>query len=262
MTEPKFAKKAQSPTEPSKLPTIATGQTLAPKTKAYFDSGKLTKENTEYVAWVDIMGTKSHIKRGSINEVAIIFYKLHVAGLCAKKDIQNNNIQVYPVMDGFYATSCDALELQEFLGRVFYYSSHAFLSDKKKHIFQYLIKASVAYGKIYHGKDIEQGSADRLDENPNYKDSLILGKPVLEAFQFEKASPPFGIAVHGNARKGFGLAKKDVWWKWYGGGFKSFDFYLELEKYFDFYIENNSVYRYKIDRIVAHKALAKAYFDA
>ncbi len=65
-----------------------------------FKSKLIPTPKNEYVAWVDVMGIQSSMSR-SIDISANFIFKLHIAALNAK----TAKLNIYPVMDGFYALS-------------------------------------------------------------------------------------------------------------------------------------------------------------
>ena len=65
----------------------------------YFNVRKLKgKAHKEYVAFVDIMGTRTHMKN-SIYESANFIFKLHAAIISAWREKNYHGVFVYPVMD-------------------------------------------------------------------------------------------------------------------------------------------------------------------
>ena len=72
----------------------------------------------EYVAWVDVMGTKSSMSR-SIAETANFIFKLHIAAISAAA-VNVANVRLYPVMDGVYATAADQPAMLSFLRGLFH----------------------------------------------------------------------------------------------------------------------------------------------
>src|SRR5271168_2943713 len=79
-----------------------------------FHAGHLPEMASEYVAWVDVMGTQVSMSR-SISATANFIFKLHIAALRA----QVAGMRIYPVMDGFYASAPDKNQMLAFLRSVF-----------------------------------------------------------------------------------------------------------------------------------------------
>ena len=76
-----------------------------PMTRPYFNGSSLPKNPApEYVVWVDVMGTQARMSR-SLEQSANFVFKLHVAAISAIEAVPGDGLNVYPVMDGFYASS-------------------------------------------------------------------------------------------------------------------------------------------------------------
>ena len=80
----------------------------------WFNADHLPNPSLEYVAWVDVMGTQISMSR-SLAISANFIFKLHTAALQAS----NQNITLYPIMDGFYASSSSKSDILRFLQSVF-----------------------------------------------------------------------------------------------------------------------------------------------
>ena len=70
----------------------------------FFNSKKLPNPKREYVAFVDIMGTRAHMEN-NVTTTANYIFKLHAAILAAWRNEKYQNVFVYPVMDGAYITA-------------------------------------------------------------------------------------------------------------------------------------------------------------
>src|SRR6202790_5750681 len=79
-----------------------------------FNADDLPEMRSEYVAWVDVMGTQVSMSR-SISATANFIFKLHIAALKA----QIAGMRIYPVMDGFYASTPEKNKMLAFLRGVF-----------------------------------------------------------------------------------------------------------------------------------------------
>lgn len=55
-----------------------------------------------------------------------------------------------------------------------------------KNEYKFLFKASLAYGPIIHGRDIPDETNRQFIEVPGYKDSILIGLPMIQAFTHEK----------------------------------------------------------------------------
>lgn len=229
--------------------------------KPYFNPSKVPPSQNEYVAWVDLMGCQS-LMGISMKVASSAIFKVHVAALDAKIHLNLQQISLYPVMDGFYATTAESETLKAFLTDVFLRVAKVFLDDKLEHKFQFLIKGAISFGEVVHGKNVGKQAANRLDENPPYRESILIGLPIAQSHLLERSAPPFGFSIHDSAKSAFGLAERDTWWQWFDEQFEAQEFYKELKNYFDWNLDKKGKDGYKIDRIIVHDALAKKYlFD-
>ena len=148
----------------------------------------------EYVAWVDIMGTGISMSR-SLRRSANFVFKLHEAALQASKQ----NVILYPVMDGFYASSPNWDNMQKFLRDVFQCVAKIFNKENEPE-HRFIIKGAVAFGPVIHGQRSPRDAAPIMDDNKQYRDKILLGLPMVQASTTEKCAPPFGIFVHESVR--------------------------------------------------------------
>ena len=131
--------------------------------------------HNEYVCWLDIMGTKTKMEN-SVKTCSIFIFKLHTAVLEAIE--KGCDIQTYPVMDGVYFTSKRKKDMEKALSYIFSTLGKLFI-DEKEFEHQFLVKAAVAYGPIIHGSDIGNEINRQFANNEIYKQSLLLGLPML-----------------------------------------------------------------------------------
>jgi hypothetical protein len=108
------------------------------KMTLFFDARELGEPSSEYVAWIDVMGIQGALRR-SIKIAANFVYKLHDAALQAR----TGRLRLYPIMDGFYASSPDSETMGAFLRQVFRSSAQEFVSQEKE-LFRFLIKGALA----------------------------------------------------------------------------------------------------------------------
>lgn len=221
---------------------------------SYFNANALPEPHDEHVAWVDVMGCQSHMAR-SIKVVANFVFKLHVAAIEARQE----DVTVYPVMDGFYAMAIEAKALQCFLRGVFSDIAALFRGENQNH-FRFVIREAVSFGGIYHGRDIGEEGAKRLEENPTYKSSICLGMPIIDAYKTEQQAPPFGLAVHPSATSFIEMSQDGVWWPWFDAEFNAAEFSTALSTYYAWCRRKSTDLRYDVARIIIHDALAQKYF--
>lgn len=222
--------------------------------------------HNEYVCWLDIMGTKTKMEN-SVKTCSIFIFKLHAAVLEAIE--KGCSIKTYPVMDGVYFTSKHKEDMEKALAYIFSTLGKVFLSENNfEH--QFLVKASVAYGPIIHGSDINNDINDQLANNETYKQSLLLGLPMIQAYGGESKAPPFGVFIHESARAFYPEGEAPFmfkWWKWFctsaPGWNKEQTVALgeKIENYFKNCRSQSVFLDYPLERINAHCEIAKEYFN-
>lgn len=225
----------------------------------YFDAkGKVPDPTDEYVAWIDVMGIQSSMMR-SLHTSANFIFKLHVAALEQKK----TNMRLYPIMDGVYVATPDKEEMRSFLFEVFSRLAIGF-NNETENKYRFLAKAAVAFGPVIHGHNVNEHASVVLKDNPSYKDSILLGMPVVLANQGERLAPPFGISLHYSA---LSMATRDEikwshnWWSWFPFGSSPIAQALKsnLDSYFEWCENRAGAISYDPVRIKHHKAQAKQY---
>lgn len=235
----------------------------------YFDMRNAEPSN-EYVCWLDIMGTKNKMLT-SVKQSSIFIFKFHVAileAIQALEPIRATKIIAYPVMDGVYLTSPEKDIILDVISKIFFSMAHQFTNAN---IFYhlYMIKGAIAYGPIYHGRNIAN-DASYIFENStnavNYKQSILLGMPMVLACQGEKDAPPFGLFVDESARN----SPCPIPFKWYRwdsnyaisssfAGIKN-AFIEKVDKYYDCCTKCSASINYPLEKIQEHKALFNMYF--
>ena len=225
----------------------------------------IPKAKNEYVCWMDIMGTKGKMEN-SVNTCAIFILKFHAAVL---ETIQLGcNIKTYPVMDGVYITSTSKSDLEKALFHIFTSLGDLFITEKNFH-HKFIVKASVAFGPVIHGKDIGNSVNKEFASTSYYKDSLLLGLPMIQAFTGEKGAPPFGVIIHESARSFAPNSEEPFrfkWWKWFlydksaWPNTKTNELSDAIKQYFDTSEKQSLPLDYPVDRIKAHSQAATQYF--
>jgi len=224
----------------------------------YFDARGLPAPRAQYVCWVDVMGMETQMKR-SIKVSANFVFKLHVAAL---DEAATSNVMLYPIMDGFYACSETRADMERFLSGVFNTLAGIF-SRERVADFRFIVRGAIAYGDVYHGREIRDDASKRLAEKPDYRASIMLGPPIVDANRAEQDAPPFGIAIHASARvqpKSGEHAYNRDWWPWWQEGFDYADFMKKLEAHYEWCRNHSERIGYSLSRIVVHEALATRYF--
>ena len=229
---------------------------------AYFDVDKINEPKNEYVCWIDIMGTKEAMKT-DIRRCANFIFKLHASVIeaCAN----HKHITPYPVMDGVFITSSSKQCIFDCISSIFSNCASDFCREKDVK-YLYLIKGALAYGAVYHGRDLPSACNNIFDSQSQYKQSLLLGMPVIQAFLGEKSAPPFGIYIDESARAFAPDGEKPIQWKWHRWDFwTKFPLNTMIDKmtvYFQ-YVHNHAIsLNYPQEDVKRHISTFNDYFDA
>lgn len=235
----------------------------------FFNSRKLPKGKNEYVAFLDIMGTKAHMTH-SVHETANYIFKLHAAVLSAWRSEKYKGVFVYPVMDGAYITASSKLDMEKLLVRIYDSLAGVFikeLDDNKK----FVIQAGLAYGRTIHGHNIPYSASKVFELELSYKNYILLGPAMIEAYECGAHASPFGINVAESAQKNNDENARQYGafpdcWKW----FKTEAIKLKVDKsllatnleyYFNIFKSTNHPLHYDVNKIDNHIQLLKDYFE-
>ncbi len=224
----------------------------------FFDGRGLPTPSNEYVVWVDVMGTQARMSR-SLQQTANFIFKLHIAALTANSA---NAVKLYPVMDGVYAACPEQRNMLAFLRRLFSLIATEF--NERINFHRFMVRGCLAFGPTIHGATVPDTASNELSANPLYKNSILLGLPMVQAHSFETSAPPFGIFVHESARS-FSSAGDaplhELWWKWAPSTDRTWQSLQEnLARYLTWCKERSMRIDYKSDRIDIHKLMAEQYF--
>jgi len=109
-----------------------------------------------------------------------------------------------------------------------------------------------------------------LDSIPEYKNSILVGLPMIQSYINEKYAPPFGIYIHESARS-FAPEGEDPfvhkWWQWfragqYGWTNKKTELLSEaMESYFKFASDNTINLDYPEEDINRHRNMFREYLS-
>jgi hypothetical protein len=224
-----------------------------------FNANELPPMASEYVAWVDVMGTQVSMSR-SIRITANFIFKLHIAALTA----QVAGVQIYPVMDGFYAAAPNRYQMQSFLRNVFKSVAEEFNATVEPH-HRFMIRGGLAFGPVIHGHDVGQ-CATELGNNLSYANSVLLGMPMVQAHLSERDAPPFGVFVHESARVFAPDGTEPlhwIWWKWKNNDDSATWAALkgQLIAHLQWCKARAQAILYSLDRIDAHEKMVEQYFQ-
>lgn len=158
------------------------------------DASKL-KPSNKYVCWIDTMGTQN-IMSESLAKASNYILKLHSCLFQAASELEA--IMIYPVMDGAYITCANKKVLTVVLKKAFSSLANIFLQEKDNGK-RFVVRASLAFGDIIDGNMITEDVTEHIPTD--YKQNILLGMPIVQAYKSEKNAPPFGIFIHESARK-------------------------------------------------------------
>lgn len=165
-------------------------------------------------------------------------------------------------MDGVYAVSESQSAILRFLTAVFQRLAELFVTTPDNH-HRFLVKAALAYGPVLCGQDVPAQANTTLSQNLNYRDSLLLGMPVVQAYLGERSAPPFGVFVHESARAFAPVDQRPLfclWWNWFQQSQPlAVQLRTELLGYFEWCQARALAIAYDVERIKVHKEQASQY---
>lgn len=214
-----------------------------PGAVGHFHDDHLGKPVNMYVAWIDIMGTKSRMSISS-SQMANFSFKLFSIIQC----LDTTKTRILPFMDGLYLLSEDKTEFRKNLNGFFRKSFHMLFCRQEKNEHKCMIRACVAYGSLYQG--------DKVEEDYKEKDSIVIGLPIVQAFESEKFAPPFGIFVHESAIS-FG-EMPFVFHKWFTD-YAVANIKSKMDGYYKWAQDRASALLYDSSAIEKHKKLFDEY---
>ena len=229
-----------------------------------FDASKLTSGESEYVAWVDVMGTQVAMSR-SVRTTANFIFKFHTAAIRSHSEAIKSNseaIKLYPVMDGFYVAAKKQADMLAFLRSVYRQVADEFISAKKPQ-YRFMIRGGLAFGPVIHGDSVSECSRE-LKEASGYANQILLGLPMVQAHLSERDAPPFGVFVHESARSSAPDGSDSlhwIWWRWDNPETKGTWAHLagKLKDHFVWCKERAQAIGYPVDRIEAHRLMVEQY---
>jgi hypothetical protein len=235
-----------------------------------FNAGELPDEQTQYVGWIDAMGIQSAMGR-SLDVAANFIFKLHIAVLESRDALlarQKESLSLYPVMDGVYFVTDEQPTLISFLRRVFGRLAREFVETAEmRH--RFLVRGAVACGRVVHGSQLRDAASATLAAHPDYRASILIGLPMIQAYLTERLAPPFSIHVHESARAFAPGAMRTIratWWRWFAtpqdqrGPDVGPRLRNELHAYFKWCEERSMEIGYDLESIKKHRNLTDQYF--
>lgn len=229
-----------------------------PPLPTYFDASKLTPEES-YVLWVDVMGSRTRLTR-SLSMAANFVGKLH----CALLTSAPAQVRLFPMNDGAFALAPDTHVIKAFVRDAFslIYDENTRTPDIANH---FMPRAGVAFGPVISGASLA-GAAPVMDELPAYRDTLLLGAPIAQAFECESLTGPFGVYVHESARTmGPDPWRQGAYMRYWSSGAnspsrKGSDLLKQAEAYLAWHRDRSNEYSYPLEAIDKHARLASEFF--
>jgi hypothetical protein len=229
--------------------------------RPFFLGEKAGPQRYRYILWIDLMGAGPKIGR-NVRAASIPLIKLHVAALTAAKQNKGKPLELFPIIDGLYVAAEDSGTLMFFMSHVLRTMAAEFLMVENKE--RSIVRGAVSYGPVILGRESKEG-AEILKES-DYCHQILLGMPLLQAYVAERLAPPFGIYIRESARA---FAPTDaepfrtIFWRWWLIDKVALQVALQLpkkiEEYFDWCRNHAAEIEYSVDRIDAHRELARAY---
>lgn len=232
-----------------------------------FDNRGISTEDA-YVAWVDVMGTGSAMRR-SLEESSSAIGRFHAAIINAYHDIVKksesvNEVIIHSLTDGAYIVTRSPQRMREVLSKMMLQLVRTFLSSSAKN--KFVVRAAVANGLVVSSATMksriltEKGQENDADLVRN----VTLGSPFEKAYHAETLAPPFGVFVDQSAT-GTEKFSSDCVWKWWSedDGLHK-EFCAGLNASLVNYFENvkNGFYKYFVlaEKIAEYQAKAASYY--
>lgn len=235
-------------------------------TGIYFDSRNMPPPSYNYVCWIDVMGTSNQMHR-SLKIAANFIFKLQAAVLEARAETDKDRlISLYPTIDGIYITSPSRWPLQAVINQTMCRCALTFLNEPTQ-FHRFLVRGAVAFGPVYHGSDLPTDATYTMANNPDVRNAILMGLPMVQAHDAESTAAPFGIAVDASARAfapegetPFGFIWLD-WFNYCTPRVDSSQLLAQMEEYFLWQKAHTTVTGYKPDRVDYHHKLATEFFS-
>jgi len=232
----------------------------------FFDEREMLPPTNEYVCWIDVMGSQNVMLR-SIRIASNFLMKLHIAALTAS-NTPVSTVELYPIIDGIYVCSPNQSHILNFLKKVYSALAVTFILEEDPfHRFQ--IRSGLAYGPIVKGEGT-LGCAAELRNHPDHARRILLGPTLTQAYQIEKQSAPFGVALHESVRTFApprGVLMFGTYWKWWKLHLQPDDDGLaselssSLQDHYQWCLNHTVALSYNEWDINRHKHLAEEYFS-
>jgi hypothetical protein len=144
----------------------------------------------------------------SFEKSANFIIRFHTAVL---KAAVSKKVRVYPVMDGVHVVVESLDDMRDAIDKIMTCLAEVFLAETNNH--RFIVKGALATGTIQHGSKISSEVSPDMAPRIGYKQHLLFGMPMIQAFNAEKQAPPFGIYIHESARTVGGLQGRYYFWR-------------------------------------------------
>ena len=113
-------------------------------------------------------------------------------------------------MDGAYITSTKKADILNLLTLV-YNNLIMALINEDNFFYWYMVRCSIAHGPIIHGKDIPYAASTEFSSRVGYKEQLLIGPAMIEAYNNERNAAPMGIFLCNSVSN----TRINSSWKWF-----------------------------------------------
>jgi class 3 adenylate cyclase len=233
---------------------------IAPDTP-YFDASELETQD-RYVGRIDMMGARAAMTR-SVKVSGNFIGKLHVALLNAPR---TTSMALIPTVDGAYIVAAERTALTEFMRHAFRSLARAFVAEENRYR-QFVVRGGIAYGPVVLGSSLSKTESAVLARpaHAGYRDAILIGFPVVQAYEVEASAPPFGVSVHESARAfapDTATPLRSSYWKWYDQTDSALFTNLKrrLKEYFSFMKFHEYELGYPTPERLRHESLFAEYF--
>lgn len=207
----------------------------------------------EYVAWIDLMGTKIVTSNVSPRIASVNICKLYDAAIRAEL---GPKVKGYPMGDGMFLTSPDGDALYSKIEQIFSDIATEIVKRNRHDrdfelLYMPVLKGVITQGEVYHGSDIEGSVLNGHD----FMNNLVFGKPLVSAIEMEVKTPPFGLTFHESASP----TSERKAYQWWSKDSTSRDLWEVLEEYYTICMEYSKKIGYSVEKIKEHRERAKWY---
>lgn len=232
-----------------------------------FDNKGISTEDA-YVAWVDIMGAGSAMRR-SLQESSSAIGRFHTAIINAYHAIvdeseANNEVNVHSLTDGAYIVTRSPQRMREVLSQMMLQLVRTFLSSSAKN--KFVVRSAVAHGNVVSSATMKRRilTGNGHGEDADLVRNVTLGSPFEKAYHGETMAPPFGVFVDQSAIGADNFSSDCIWRWWSVENVLHKEFCGGLNACIANYFENvkNGYYKYFVlaEKIAEYQAKAASYY--